>query len=410
MRGDRDIDLFVAWPRNLEKGKIVESTFKAVKASVPAKWITRYAEHPYLQTEFEGYKIEVVPCFKMSAEEKKISAVDRTVLHMDYLQNKLKEKQRRDVRVLKALLKANRMYGAEADVEGFSGLICEYLVLNYRSLAGLIEAAKDWKPPVVVDVEGAYKNRVSPKELAERFGTEFVIVDVVDSERNAAAAVSATNLSRFITLSRAFWNSPSARFFEKQEVRASAADVLEAVERRDSGVLLIEFDRSEALPDTLVPQLRHSAKAVEKHLEILGFRPVGRDAFATEEKCFILLEFESLSLSSVERVNGPPAGKHEDCEAFLRKQRNVLRGPFVEGDRIVLEKARDVKTATIIAERVVKYPEMYGVSKDLQENIKRGRVYEGKWICRCAKAIPALAEYFFKRDPWLEHEQKQQQK
>src|SRR3989344_6706038 len=156
IRGDRDIDIFVAFPKEKSKDAIVRETVSTVKRVLPASWEMHYAEHPYLQGRLAGYKLEIVPCFKIEVNEGIISAVDRTPLHAQYLQKHLTEKQKRDVRVLKALLKAHGIYGAELEVGGFSGLVCEYLVLNYRSLRNLLQEASKWKPPVIVDIEDYY--------------------------------------------------------------------------------------------------------------------------------------------------------------------------------------------------------------------------------------------------------------
>ncbi|MEM0475751.1 MAG: nucleotidyltransferase domain-containing protein, partial [Candidatus Norongarragalinales archaeon] len=169
LRGDKDIDLFVSFPRSKTREEIVEKTVAVTKRAIRARWQMHYAEHPYLRAEVqdentkEKFEVEVIPCFATRPHEKLKSAVDRSPLHMLYLQQRLTKKQREDVRLLKQLLKAREIYGAEARVGGFSGLLCEYLILNYRSLDGLMRAAAKWKPQVVIDLEGHYnENRVKP--------------------------------------------------------------------------------------------------------------------------------------------------------------------------------------------------------------------------------------------------------
>ena len=195
LKGDKDVDLFVSFPRSKTREEIVAKTIAVTKRTIRTKWEMHYAEHPYLQGDVknevdegkgkkgsgEVFEVEVIPCFDTKPNEKLKSAVDRSPLHMLYLQKRLTKTQREDVRLLKQLLKAHEIYGAESRIGGFSGLLCEYLVLNYRSLDGLMRAAAQWKPPIVIDIEGYYA------DAAPSFTEPLVLIDAIDRNRNAAA-------------------------------------------------------------------------------------------------------------------------------------------------------------------------------------------------------------------------------
>jgi tRNA nucleotidyltransferase (CCA-adding enzyme) len=45
-----------------------------------------------------------------------------------------------EVRLLKKFMKGTGVYGAEIKIGGFSGYLCELLILKYRSFAQTIEA------------------------------------------------------------------------------------------------------------------------------------------------------------------------------------------------------------------------------------------------------------------------------
>ena len=92
-----------------------------------------YAEHPYIRGYYKNYKIEIVPCYKIEKASQKLSAVDRTPLHTQFIKENLKENQKKEVRLLKQFLIGIDWYGAEADVEGFSGYLCEILILTFKS-------------------------------------------------------------------------------------------------------------------------------------------------------------------------------------------------------------------------------------------------------------------------------------
>ncbi|MFH0713638.1 MAG: CCA tRNA nucleotidyltransferase, partial [Candidatus Micrarchaeota archaeon] len=220
LKGDRDIDLFATFPREMNEDVIVKKTFNAAKKAVKTKWITHYAEHPYLQTTISGFKVEVIPCFQVEPHSGIKSAVDRSPLHMDYLQKKLTQRQRRDVRVMKKLLKVHEIYGAEVEVGGFSGLVCEQLMLKYGGLENLLREAAKWLPPVYIDYEGTWnaESKSGKMELLHKFpDAKLVLIDVIDRNRNAAAAVSPQSLAKFILLCRQFVKKPSESFFVEKK-------------------------------------------------------------------------------------------------------------------------------------------------------------------------------------------------
>ncbi len=312
LRGDKDIDLFAAWPQKRSRDEIVEKTIAATKKAIPSGWQMHYAEHPYLQSVVEGYKVEVIPCFQISPHEAVKSAVDRSPLHMDYLQKRLSVQQKRDVRLLKAILKTAGVYGAEASIGGFSGLLCEYLVLNYRSLWGLLEAAAGWKPPVIVDIESAWQGR--EEQAKEKFSpAPLILVDAIDKNRNAAAAVSAESLAVFSSIAQAFTAKPEEKFFTRDEQPVSKSALEKAVSSRGTALFALAIPRPKSVvEDTIVPQ---AAKALESLKQVLAkedFAVFDSALVFSEKNLFLLLEFSSPSRPAVRRFLGPPAWSSKD--------------------------------------------------------------------------------------------------
>ena len=92
----------------------------------------RYAEHPYVHGIVKGVEVDVVPCYRLKDASRIKSAVDRTPFHHEWLKDRIKGKEN-EVRLLKGFLKANGLYGAEYKVRGFSGYLCELLIMFYGS-------------------------------------------------------------------------------------------------------------------------------------------------------------------------------------------------------------------------------------------------------------------------------------
>jgi len=55
-------------------------------------------------------------------------------------------------------LKANNIYGAESARSGFSGYVCELLIIYFKGFYNLLEYFEVAKPKVVIDIEKHYKN------------------------------------------------------------------------------------------------------------------------------------------------------------------------------------------------------------------------------------------------------------
>lgn len=403
LKGDQDIDLFVAFPRGRKLDSMVESLGKTLQEVAPAKWEMHYAEHPYYQAVINQFKVEVIPCYAISEQERIISAVDRTPLHMTYLQERLTPKQRRDVRVLKKLLKAANLYGAETEVQGFSGLVCEYLVLNYRDLWTLLENVAAWKPPVILDLENAYEG--NRDAMVRLFPSPLVLVDFIDEHRNAAAAVGQDTLAKFVALARHFIAAPSMElFFPKKPVRPANA-IAKALRSR-LALIALEFPKPEGVvSDILVPQLRRTERSLRRHLELEEFKIHDSASFMGEKTCFVFLELESAQAPRIHKVFGPPVYFADDLRKFLAAHPKPVRGPYVEGGKAVVEVPRPLREAADLFESVRLEPARYAIASHFLPRFASLRVMDREKLLREAQRNRVLRgfleAYLFKQDAFL---------
>ncbi|MBI4360171.1 CCA tRNA nucleotidyltransferase [Candidatus Micrarchaeota archaeon] len=386
--GDKDVDVFAAFPRDMEEDDIVKKTVSAVK-TVKANWVMHYAEHPYLQAVVEGYQVEVIPCFAIGKNQPLKSAVDRTPLHMDFLQKKLTASQRQDVRALKQLLKTHGLYGAEQAVKGFSGILCEYLVLNYRSFSGVIEAVKDWKPPVQIDFVRTYKTFEAP----------LVFIDAVDENRNVAAVVSETQLNRFIALSQTLWSRPTQSLFYPAKTQdASASSLQKTLDQRKTDWAVLQFQKPDVVEDIFWPQLERTAAALKKQFALRQFTVFSDAVFDDARHAYLFLELEHATLPHVRRALGPPVSQPAHVDRFI-KGKKPWRGPFVQQDRVVVEEPRNDANAWAFLRKVQKNPGRFGVASYLQKPFKKSSVLHA--VNALPKAAQeALAAHVHRKEPW----------
>ena len=151
-RGDHDIDLFIMFPdvprKELEQKGLEFG--KKIITELGGKYIIKYAEHPYVHGKVGNYNVDIVPCYRIMKGQAIKSAVDRSPLHLQYILENLSAKQRDEARLLKQFCKGIGVYGSDARHRGFSGYICELLIVHYKDFHGVLKSARNWIPPKAI--------------------------------------------------------------------------------------------------------------------------------------------------------------------------------------------------------------------------------------------------------------------
>jgi tRNA nucleotidyltransferase (CCA-adding enzyme) len=275
--GDRDIDIFVFFPKNTPRKEFEKKGVELGKRVLHGYSPTvHYAEHPYVRGVVDGIKVEIVPCYKV--KETIISAVDRSPLHNEFLRANLKEKQKNEVRLLKQFMKGTRVYGADQKTHGFSGYLCELLIIYYGDFKSVLKSAGAWKKPIILDFN---------KHDYAKFREDMIFIDPVDGNRNVAAAVSPAVLEKFIVKSREFLKKPSEDYFFPKKKKI---DFKKAIAGKN--LIMLAFDYPKGVVEEIIwSQLEKLAGDMKTQLE-LGDFTVYRAKHWTDEKdkCVIVVE------------------------------------------------------------------------------------------------------------------------
>lgn len=342
LREEPEIDIFMRVPKSMPREAFGAVCLEIARnATEGFKQIERFAEHPYLEAFVDKVRVNIVPCYNVKQGEW-ISATDRTPFHTDYVKPLLDEQKAGEVRLLKRFMKGVGVYGAEIKVGGFSGYLCELLVLNYGSFLKVLKAVGDWKEPPIIHYEGHYQDIGKIKKIFEE---PLVMVDPVDKGRNVAAAVRKERLDEFIAASRAFLRNPDKFFFYPPEVEAlDSRELVNKINARGSAIIFVRFGAVAAVPDVLWGQLFRSQRSLRKMIQRYDFTVLRGDVWSDETNLSVLFfEVENRFLPNVKRHLGPPLRKKLECEKFLRKHAgadSTISGPRVEGGRWVVEVKR----------------------------------------------------------------------
>jgi tRNA nucleotidyltransferase (CCA-adding enzyme) len=344
IRGEPDIDVFMRLPTSIPRKALGEISLKiAREATRGSKQTERFAEHPYLEAFIDGTRVNIVPCYNVKPGEWQ-SATDRTPLHTDYVRKHLDKTLQGEVRLLKKFLKGIASYGAEIKTGGFSGYLCELLILHYKSFFATLKGFAHYTSRLSLDMEDYYKGR--ERELQLLFPEPLVVVDPVDKGRNVASAVQQHKLHMFIAAARAYLKNPRVDFFYPPKTKALSAEMLRRkMENHGSVFLFTILSHIEVVADVLWGQLYKTERALRKQVELGNFK-VLRAAVWSDEKTMdvFVLELEQRTLSSVKKRVGPPLEREKECEDFLSKYTNnhgVVSGPFIKDGRWVVELERE---------------------------------------------------------------------
>ena len=401
LRGDRDLDIFLLFPKGYTREDLAKKGLEYAKLALGPgdKWELGYAEHPYLKAVIEKCQVEIVPCFKIADIAEKASSADRSPMHTRYVLEFLDEKGIDDVRLLKAFLKRLGVYGAEVKIEGFSGYLCELLIIEAGSFRKLLEdASARWDMPAL-DPESHYEHS---RAMRAKFpDSPLVVIDPVDPNRNVAASVSASSLARLILAARAFLKAPSEKFFFVEKVKAVKSDSAALHRRwkeRCTHVFALEFKAPKVVEDILWPQLRKAAKITATRLEEAGFRVLDSGYWTDESTtCIMLFELEQADLPRVQKVLGPDVKHAKGADEFIHAHRSALAGPWVEGNRIaVLEPRRLFRAADVISE-IAQHPGKYGIPSFIAKVLPRARRVSTGALFR-KKYFGFIRGYIEKRD------------
>ncbi|PSQ44426.1 CCA tRNA nucleotidyltransferase [Halobacteriales archaeon SW_7_68_16] len=348
---DRDVDLFVRFPPDTDREELERYGLDVGHAVLP-EGREEYAEHPYVHGEYDGFAVDLVPCYAVADATGIQSAVDRTPFHTRYLADRIDADLAGAVRVTKGFLTAIGVYGSDLRTRGFSGYLTELLVVEYGGFRALVEAAADWHPTVELDpagrhVDGTASGSGEGDAADAQFDGPLVVVDPTDPGRNVAAVCSAESVARFQHYARELLADPRLSLFEPDDPDPlGPAAVREAFADRGTAPVALRFDAPDLVEDNLYPQLEKSRASLRDALDRRGF-DVLRSAVMADGTAVLLFECEVVERPTVERHEGPPVGVRNHADGFYENYEDddAVYGPFVDGNRYVVERPREFTTA-----------------------------------------------------------------
>lgn len=384
-----DIDLFLVFPSDTPR-EILQEKGLAIGRAVLEQQEECFAEHPYVRGIYQGYKTELVPCYRIQTAHQKLSAVDRTPLHTRYVKNHLEESQKKEVRLIKQFLKGIGCYGAEAEIEGFSGYLCEILILKYGTFQGLLEHAQQW----------TYGERLTlQQDICSKFTTPLIFIDPVDEERNVASALSKEKFEFFITACHEYIKKPRLTFFFPNTPTPWPLEkIIKNLSRKE--LIGIILPKPEIISENLYPQIRKAARAIQELCERHDFTILETAYHVNTKNVLLILQPKTQKLPQQIQHTGPPTNLKKNADEFIHKwatHPRTRKKPYEKDKRLYVEIDREYTDIKMLLKEQVG---TLSLGKNIDDMISKGYLVVDKKMLLLDKYRLFWTMYLDKKKPW----------
>lgn len=311
-----DIDIFV---RFHDSKKDISNQLEKAMKKLKEKYVRVHGSRDYFQIK-KDYLYEIVPVLKVTNSAQAQNVSDMSPLHVQYFNKKAKNKPgiRDEIRITKRFMQAARVYGAESYIKGFSGHVTDLLIIHYGSFKELINKAKNWKEKKIIDIEKHHKfPMLSLNE--SKLQSPLIVVDPVQPQRNAAAALSEENYKKFISACRKFERKPSIEFFKTKPFK----EIIQENNKKDSDLYIFDIKPLKDKRDVSGEKVLKVKERIEKELGENDFEILWSDWDFSEENATIAISIKKGKLTETKEIEGPELSMKEHIKRFKDKYKKT---------------------------------------------------------------------------------------
>ena len=315
-----DIDIFVRFDKKYKNENMSDILEKVVRNLKMPKTERVHGSRDYFRIWlFNNLIFEIIPVLKIRKPSEAENVTDLSYFHVGYVKRKVNKKIAGEIAFAKQFCKAQKIYGAESYVNGFSGYGVECLIIYYKTFEKMLRALSKTEEKLVIDPEKKYKNRheIMLGINESRLGSPIVLVDPTWKERNVLAALNASTFEKFQEATSKFLKNPGKEFFEikefdREEFKKKAKKEEEFVE------VEISTDRQEG--DIAGTKLKKFANFMERELEkYFGIKSKEFDYRGEKTARFYLIVKSKGEIIK----NGPPKKDRKNADAFRKVNNKV---------------------------------------------------------------------------------------
>ncbi|MBM3234191.1 hypothetical protein FJZ19_03785 [Candidatus Pacearchaeota archaeon] len=301
-----DIDIFVRFPENKNISEKLEKILK--KSKLKSEKI--HGSRDYFKLKRKNI-FEIIPVLRIRKPEEAKNVTDLSYFHVSYILKQMKKNKKLadEIILAKTFCYAQKCYGAESYIKGFSGYALELLVSYYGSFLGFVKAIAKAKKQIIIDPGKYFKNKqeILLNLNEAKLQSPIVFVDPTFKQRNALAALSSETFSRFQKACIKFLKNPSKKFFHQEKINEKNFNVIiEAETGKQEG---------DVAGSKLLKFFNFLVRDAENYFLIL------RKDFEYDKKARYYFKLKRRK----ERIfEGPVVSKLQNILAFKNKHKNVF--------------------------------------------------------------------------------------
>ncbi len=341
LAGDYDVDIFVKFALKHKDDDLSKLLASALKSWKPEKI---HGSRDYFWVKKNGIKFEIVPVLAINKSEQAKNVTDFSALHVAWVNGNSK-KLKDDIRLFKQFCKANRVYGAESYITGFSGHVVDILVIYFKGFLNLLKAAVKWniKKKIVIDHYNKLKGKALMLLNKSKIQGPLVLVDPIDENRNAAAALSQEKFDRFLKAAKAFLKKPDVDFFTPK--------IINVAKLKADGYVIVQAKPVKVKEAVAGGKLLQVFDFIKYNLKKFDFGVIDADWFwDKKDNALFWFKPEEKKLSDVAVHKGPPLKIKAAVKIFKAKYKKT----FNKDDHIHTKIKREFQTPESLIKHLFK--------------------------------------------------------
>jgi len=350
LKDSHDADIFVCFDYNKYKDKSdeISSILEKVLKKEFKKTVRLHGSRDYFQIKEKDFTFEIVPILQINKAIQAKNITDVSPLHANWV-NKHK-KLRDDMRLTKKFCKSIGVYGAESYIKGFSGYVCEILTIYCGGFLNLVKKAPNWPDKAIIDIEKHHKNALFELNQS-KLQSPIIVIDPVQKNRNAAAALSFEKYDLFRQKCRKFLKKPSEKFFVAEEFD---------IDKIKGEKIILEAKPKQGKRDIVGCKLLKALNIIKKELEDFCVVDYG---WNWNTKAIFYFVLKNQILPEKKEHLGPPLNAKFHVKEFKKRYKKT----FVKNNRICTYTKREFREPETLIKKIIKNPR-------IKENVKSIKV------------------------------------
>lgn len=280
----QDIDIFVKFSSKYSEDEIKKKFrkifrwFRVDGTKIKVKII--HGSRNYAKIIFKkstNISVEVVPSVRIKKPEDARNVTDLSFFHINYVKEKLSGNKNLidEIILAKSFCHAQKCYGAESYIRGFSGYALELLIIHYGDFVGFLDRIAKSSKKIIIDHEKLYRDDGEIIEIINPAKKEspIIVIDPTYKERNTTTSVSLETFQKFKKAARDFLQNPSLEFFQEKKIDKEKVRKIAKENKAEFSTILIKTNKQEGdIAGTKLKKFsRVFVELIKKDIEILDW-------------------------------------------------------------------------------------------------------------------------------------------